>query len=162
MVENHAVASYQILPVQAIGSIKFFTNLIANLWSRESRPIEFQPNDRESTDLSTEESLLRTIERNLSSTRTSSKKSLQADQKPEDLNGILSKTQAIVNNEDDMEAEKEKCKKGMKKIEDNNLKLDDLHEHIKNIRAETEEIRRENAKMFHIYKESFILSFVLN
>merc|ERR1719317_1777504 len=27
------------------------------------------------------------------------------------------------------------------------------HEHIKNIRAETEEIRRENAKMFHIYKE---------
>ena len=44
----------------------------------------------------------------------------------------------------------------MKKIEDNNLKLDDLHEHIKNIRAETEEIRRENAKMFHIYKEGFI------
>ena len=74
----------------------------------------------------------------------------------------MSKDVTVENNENDQDAEKEKCKKGMKKIEENNMKLDDLHEHIKNIRAETEEIRRENAKMFHIYKESFILSCVLN
>ena len=95
---------------------------------------------------------MRTIERNLSAGRSSSKKNLQA----EDFSTSLSKTETLENNEDNEEAENEKRKKGMKKIEDNNMKLDDLHEHIKNIRAETEEIRRENAKMFHIYKESFI------
>ena len=95
---------------------------------------------------------MRTIERNLSAGRSSSKKNLQV----EDFTSSLSKTEILENNEDNEEAENEKRKKGMKKIEDNNLKLDDLHEHIKNIRAETEEIRRENAKMFHIYKESFI------
>ena len=112
----------------------------------------FEPSYRESTDLSTEESLLRTIERNLSTGRSSSKKNLQA----EDFTSSLSKTETSENTEDNEEAENERRKKGMKKIEDNNLKLDDLHEHIKNIRAETEEIRRENAKMFHIYKESFM------
>ena len=112
----------------------------------------FEPNNRESTDLSAEESLLKTIERNLSAGRSSSKKNLQT----EDSTSTLSKSKTPENNEDDGEAENERRKKGMKKIEDNNLKLDDLHEHIKNIRAETEEIRRENAKMFHIYKEGFI------
>ena len=96
---------------------------------------------------------MRTIERNLSTGRSSSKKNLQA----EDFTSSLSKTETSENIEDNEEAENERRKKGMKKIEDNNLKLDDLHEHIKNIRAETEEIRRENAKMFHIYKESFII-----
>ena len=95
---------------------------------------------------------MRTIEQNLSTGRNSSKKNLQAV----DFTSPLSKSETAENNEDDQEAEKERLKKGMKKIEDNNLKLDDLHEHIKNIRAETEEIRRENAKMFHIYKEGFI------
>ena len=95
---------------------------------------------------------MRTIERNLSAGRSSSKKNLQAI----DSTGTLSKSETPEDNEDDGEAENERRKKGMKKIEDNNLKLDDLHEHIKNIRAETEEIRRENAKMFHIYKEGFI------
>ena len=95
---------------------------------------------------------MRTIERNLSTGRSSSKKNLQA----EDFTSSLSKTETSENTEDNEEAENERRKKGMKKIEDNNLKLDDLHEHIKNIRAETEEIRRENAKMFHIYKESFM------
>ena len=113
----------------------------------------FESTNRESTDLSAEESLLRTIERNLSAGRSSSKKNLQA----EDFTSSLSKTETSENTEDNEEAENERRKKGMKKIEDNNLKLDDLHEHIKNIRAETEEIRRENAKMFHIYKEGFIL-----
>jgi len=116
---------------------------------RKSRGSELSDRSRESTDLSTEESLLRTIERNLSAGRNSSKKNLQAV----DFTSNLSKSETAENNEDDQEAEKERLKKGMKKIEDNNLKLDDLHEHIKNIRAETEEIRRENAKMFHMYKE---------
>ena len=103
--------------------------------------------------MSTEESLLRAIERNLSTARSASKKNLQADQTLD--NSILPKDETVesTRNENYRDAEKEKCKKGMKKIEENNLKLDDLHEHIKNIRAETEEIRRENAKMFHIYKE---------
>ena len=104
--------------------------------------------------MSTEESLLRAIERNLSTARNASKKDIQADQTLE--NFILSKDETVESNknaEPNQDAEKEKCRKGMKKIEENNLKLDDLHEHIKNIRAETEEIRRENAKMFHIYKE---------
>ena len=101
--------------------------------------------------MSTEESLLRAIERNLSTTRSASKKNIQADQTSN--NFTLSKDENVESNGNDQDAEKEKCKKGMKKIEENNLKLDDLHEHIKNIRAETEEIRRENAKMFHIYKE---------
>lgn len=116
---------------------------------RQSRGSESSYRSRESTDLSTEESLLRTIERNLSAGRSSSKKNLQK----EDFTSSLSKTETSENIEDNEEAENERHKKGMKKIEDNNLKLDDLHEHIKNIRAETEEIRRENAKMFHIYKE---------
>ena len=95
---------------------------------------------------------MRTIERNLSAGRSSSKKNLQK----EDFTSSLSKTETSENIEDNEEAENERRKKGMKKIKDNNLKLDDLHEHIKNIRAETEEIRRENAKMFHIHKEGFI------
>ena len=95
---------------------------------------------------------MKTIERNLSAGRSSSKKILQT----EDFTSTLSKSKTPEDNEDDGEAENERRKKGMKKIEDNNLRLDDLHEHIKNIRAETEEIRRENAKMFHIYKEGFI------
>jgi len=116
---------------------------------RKSRGSEISDRSRESTDLSAEESLLKTIERNLSAGRSSSKKNLQT----EDFTSTLSKSKTSEDNDDDGEAENERRKKGMKKIEDNNLKLDDLHEHIKNIRAETEEIRRENAKMFHIYKE---------
>ena len=138
---------------QGIGLLVFRHGPVVKPWNSRDYQ-EFEPNIRESTDLSTEESLLKALERNLSTARSASKKKIQPDQTSD--NFILSKDVTVENNENDQDAEKEKCKKGMKKIEENNMKLDDLHEHIKNIRAETEEIRRENAKMFHIYKESFI------
>ena len=46
----------------------------------------------------------------------------------------------------------EEAERGWKKIRDNDRRIKDALNQITTIRDETEQMRRENAKMFHLYK----------
>ena len=59
----------------------------------------------------------------------------------------MSDTESEENRENEEVAEQ-----GWKKIRDNDRRIKDALSQICSIRAETEEMRRENAKMFHLYK----------
>ena len=103
------------------------------------------PGTEDLTDLSTEESLLKTIEKSLKKSSKSSRSSRSSKAsistsntslKPEDLTALDNLTKSVreigdkenEDKEDEQKKTEEKCKKGMKKIEDNNVKLDDLHQ----------------------------------